>query len=550
MAEPEALVAVAGEAEKVPVPAPAPALSPEPVAVAAPAQPIPVKPAASHLDAAYAKAMSGYRLVPLIAGALVALCLGALAGKFIIAGRAFGAPDALLLLPLVPAALLILASWVRFEEPDGRQLNSAEAPELFALIEKVRSFLKAPAIDAVYVTGTFDAKAVQRPSRGLMGGWRNEIVIGLPLLQSVSKAEAAVLIAHELGHISGRNGEKAAVVHRARLMWQHILERQERQPLVLRLVFAPLVKAFAPGFLAASAPAEREAEFAADAYAAEIAGNPAVASVLQRLAIAEAFLAEYWKRVAEEPVTTAEPNLKPHREMANFLPRMTEWEEAADVLEAELAKPGAPAKPSLAERLEALKAQPDLPQPVTASAESLLGRSLGRELEALDAAWRKAAAPAWKAAWDKLSPDTKRLMELDALAGAHALDLAPAIERAKLAYFAAGMDEARTRYEELLIWHRADGRAHLAAGMAMLDAGSPDAVERLREAVALAPRTDWGKIYAEDWFGAGEALLEAGEDFGIDCLEQSIRIDPSRTDVASFMVDRYLDQSAMAASAA
>ena len=504
-------------------------------------------PASSDLDQAYALAQRGYLLVPAIAGLLVAIPVAAMAWTLAVRHQSMNLGQAWFLLFLIPAALLILASWVRFEQPDGQPVSATDAPELFALIEKVRSYLKAPAIDAVYLTDSFAAKAVQRPSRGLFGGYRNEIVIGLPLLQSVSKAEAAVLIAHELGHLSGRAGDKAAVVHRARLTWQHIVLRQPRQPLVLRLVFAPVVKSFAPGFLAKSAATERAAEFAADRYAAEIAGAETVASALQRLSIAEAFLGEYWARVAQEPVVSPEPMLQPHREMANFLPRMTEWELAEDVLHVDLSKPGAEDRPSLAERLAALGVEPSLPGAVAVSAESLLAPSLDRLLNVFDAAWRASIAPQWRSLYEKLSPQTRRLLDLDAAAAAKPLDLAPAIERAKLAYFEGGIDAAAKRYQDLVTWHAADGRAHLAAGMAMLDAGDDEALDQLRQALALAPATDWSKAHAEDWFGAGEALLEARDDFGIDCLEQSLKIDPSRTDLASFMVDRYLDPVATAA---
>ena len=66
----------------------------------------------------------------------------------------------------------------------------------------------------------------------------------------------------------------------------------------------------------------------------------------------------------------------------------------------------------------------------------------------------------------------------------------------------------------------------------------------------MAPSTDWAKGHAEEWFAVGEALLGSSDDLGIDCLEQAIRIDPIRTDMASFLVDRYLDQSASATAAA
>jgi len=504
----------------------------------------------TELDRANGLARRGYILVPAIAGLLVAIPFAAMIWTLLVRQQSMHLGHAWFMLFLIPAVLLILASWVRFEQPDGQPVSAADAPELFALIEQVRSYLKAPAIDAVYLTDSFSVKAVQQPSRGLFGGYRSQIVIGLPLLQSVSKAEAAVLLAHELGHLSGRAGDQAATVHRARLIWQHIVARQPRQPWVLRLVFSPVIWCFADDFLAQSAATERTAEFAADRYAAEIAGAATVASALQRLSIAQAFLREYWSRVAEEPVIAPEPHLQPHREMANFLPRMTEWELAEAVLQAELAISGDPCRPSLAERLVALGVEPGLPGPVAVSAAGLLGPSLGRMLTIFDATWRASIAPQWRTAYDKLSPETRRLLDLDAAAASHPLDLAPAIERAKLAYFDGGLEAASARYEDAVAWHATDGRAHLAAGMAMLDAGSDQALDRLRHALTLAPRTDWTKAHAEDWFGAGEALLEAREDFGIDCLEQSLKIDPARTDLASFMVDRYLDPAPGAATAA
>ena len=126
----------------------------------------------------------------------------------------------------------------------------------------------------------------------------------------------------------------------------------------------------------------------------------------------------------------------------------------------------------------------------------------------------------------------------------------PAFERARLAYYAGGLVEAQGRYEEALAWHTEDGRAWLAAGIAMVDGGSPEGPACLREALKMAPSTDWAKGHAEEWFAVGEALLGSSDDLGIDCLEQAIRIDPIRTDMASFLVDRYLDQSASATAAA
>ena len=493
----------------------------------------------------------GYLLVPGIASVLVAVPAAGLTWTTVVRGEALSAYHAWFLLCLIPAALLILASWVRFEPPEGLPVSASQAPELFTLIEQVRTYLGAPSVDAVYFTNTFNIQAIQRPSRGLLGGFRNEIVIGLPLLQSVSKAEAAALIAHELGHVANRQGPMAANIHRARVTWQQLIERQPRQPLYLRLPFQFVTGGFARAFLEISAPQERASVFAADKFAAEIAGLTNAGSALQRLRIAEEFAGEYWRKLADEPVTAPEPAIRPHREMADFLPRMSQWEQAGDVLAASLEVSASrdPAHPTLAERLSALQIVPDLPPPVAQPATKLLGPWLETVLDHFDAAWRDSTAPVWRSTFEKLSPETRRLIDLDAQAAVRPLDLIPAIERAKLAYYAGGLEAASTRYADLTEWHSQDGRAALAAGLAMTDAEHPDAAAGLRQALALAPHTDWTKAHAVDWFAVGEALLKRGQDFGIDCLEQAIRIDPARTDLAAFLVDRYLDSPATASAA-
>jgi len=216
-------------------------------------------PALAGLARANRWARLGYGLVPAVAGVLVAVPVAAVCWTMLLRHQPLSAFHAWFLICLIPAALLILAGWVRFEKPGGLPIEPAGAPELFALIEQVRSYLGAPAIDAVYLSESFTARCVQRPRRGLFGGYRNEIVIGLPLLQSVTKAEAAALLAHELGHLTGRHGEMAADVHRARVTWQHILERQPGQPFYLRAPFGLVTSRFARKFLALSANVEREA---------------------------------------------------------------------------------------------------------------------------------------------------------------------------------------------------------------------------------------------------------------------------------------------------
>ena len=79
-------------------------------------QPVPARPIVSFRRA-YLMARFGYWLVPACAGLLVAIPLAVVGSRMLAQHRLMAAGDAWVLVGLLPAALLILASWVRFERP-------------------------------------------------------------------------------------------------------------------------------------------------------------------------------------------------------------------------------------------------------------------------------------------------------------------------------------------------------------------------------------------------------------------------------------------------
>jgi len=446
----------------------------------------------------------------------------------------------------IAAASLIWPNGRGLPTPANLTLEASEAPELFALIQKVQTYLGTPVTDVVTLGDTSTVCCIPQ-------GRKNQLVLGLPLLLSASKAEMAALITHELAQLSTKLEPRAVRVHLARLSWRWVAEWVKQLPILARIPLEPLLGGFARRYIAISAGVEKAGIFAADRRSAEIAGLVNTGSAIKRLALTDCYLADFWRRIAEAPVTTVQPAGNPYLDLADELPRLTEWEKASGTLAEALAKSGSsdPAHPILSERLDALGLTPSLPGATTGSAAKLLGLALPRALDHFDAAWRTSVARTWSKAYDQLSPETRRLLELDALAKSRPLGLAPAIERAQLAHLATGLEAARGRFADLIEWHPNDGRAALAAGVALVRGSrQAEGTECLRHALALAPRTDWAKTNAEDWFAAGEALLTSNEDLGIDCLEQAMRIDPACADMAAFLVDQHFDGNSSAISAA
>lgn len=101
---------------------------------------------------------------------------------------------------LIGALLLVVmrALWVRLPPPEGERLARRDAPELFALLDRLRARLGTPPVHEVLVTAVFNAGITQVPRLGVCGWHRNYLILGLPLMRCVSAPQLEVVLAHEL----------------------------------------------------------------------------------------------------------------------------------------------------------------------------------------------------------------------------------------------------------------------------------------------------------------------------------------------------------------
>ncbi|MFI7500416.1 M48 family metalloprotease [Streptomyces sp. NPDC049687] len=172
----------------------------------------------------------------------------------------------------------------------GRAVRPAAEPELAALVQDVAERLGFHEPLLVRVVPEVQAAL----GRARVSGVRSHVlVLGLPLLRTLTEAELASVIAHELAHGLHTNSRRAQLLRYARARLADRLDGRIR-PL------APL----AGPLLRASQPVLWRAETAADADAARIAGAGATAGALRRTELLHsvfAGLGEAWlSGLAEE----------------------------------------------------------------------------------------------------------------------------------------------------------------------------------------------------------------------------------------------------------
>ncbi|WP_413101865.1 M48 family metalloprotease [Streptomyces sp. Inha503] len=270
------------------------------------------------------------------------------------------------------------------------------APELWRTVEELALDVGTRPPGHIKLTAEVNASVTEdAPLLGLAPG-RRVLYLGLPLLAGLSPAELRAVLAHELGHFSGRHSRFGAVAHRGAAglvaARQAIQDASAANDLVRLYAGLPLLLLglYTHVFRWLTRPVRRRQELEADREAARVAGPGAVADALCSTTALEAawqeFLVDF---LAPMRRTTGRIPDDPFRAFAHMVEAPELREPMAALRTRAVERPADPddAHPALAVRLERLArlrvrepgAEPlSSPQPL--SVQPRYGVALGRVL--------------------------------------------------------------------------------------------------------------------------------------------------------------------------
>jgi Zn-dependent protease with chaperone function len=440
------------------------------------------------------------------------VCVGVLLGSLLLCLLAITRPVLFLKLGIyvgLPAIALVWgvgrAMLVRLDPPDGEPLTPEQAPRLFAMIEEVREELDAKPIHAVLVTSEFNAAAYQHPLFGMFGFYRNYLILGLPLMMSLSSSELRSVIGHELGHMAGDHSRFGNWIYKQRISLRRLRAQLSDEASWL---FRPLYDRFIPYFNAYSFALARANEYEADASAAKVTDAEVASRALMRVHADGAWFDEtFWGDLRERNRLEETPPRALFVEMhaAVTSPR----DVTAQLRQARKRKSTfSDTHPSLTERLEAL-GHADLSEidpPADVAAEALLfPETLDALTREFSGQWLQHNADAWRHNHARDAAIAERLGEIEAPRAAPADDLAEgegevvgeerapaeelergdAFERAVLVLQRHGGEEARPLFERFIERFPDDAEAQLILGQIKIMMQDATGEENLDRAVAL-----------------------------------------------------------------
>jgi Zn-dependent protease with chaperone function len=155
-------------------------------------------------------------------------------------------------------------------------LGEAEQPELWREVRELAAFAATRAPDEIRLFAGVNAGVAEETKvLGLVGGTRR-LALGAPLLIGLTRQQLRSVVAHELGHYSGRHTALGALTYRGKEAIGRVLNDLEgsfvRRPLEL----------YARLYLAVSHYVNRRQEFEADRLGAELVGPATAAEALRQ----------------------------------------------------------------------------------------------------------------------------------------------------------------------------------------------------------------------------------------------------------------------------
>lgn len=434
-------------------------------------------------------------IIVLILLAIVAVTLSSLSFSYI--------TIKILWIPLALVGLVLRSLWITIPEPDGARLTREQAPELFDLVTEVRQALDGPKIHHILVSDEYNAYIAQIPQFGMFGWLNNYLVIGLPLLRALNPAEFRSVLAHEVGHLSGKHGRFSGWIYRLRQSWVEVLTRVELERNYASFLFEPFIKWYAPYLNAYSFVLARAQERHADEYSVELAGKEVAAVSLVRLmekerGLMENFWPNFFRQAKTQPKTPPDPFVQMlggldqpigptniQKWLFEGLRTPTGYEDTHPALSDRLAAMGfAKEGPEITALIdELLKADADEQSAASYYLQELPEDFLLRSNRLL----RERIAHSWSESHEQLQKAQKRLKELDEQSETRPLTLEERWECVTLVSQVEDDNATLPTLEAILRDNPEHTKAHFAIGAILLDQRNPAGIEHLEKAMQLDP---------------------------------------------------------------
>ncbi|MCW9014144.1 MAG: hypothetical protein OQL06_10200 [Gammaproteobacteria bacterium] len=388
--------------------------------------------------------------------------------------------------------------------PAGRPLSNEDSASLIALVNEICDDCNAPKIDFIKLTNICEIEIIRTPTNGFPVLFTNTLLIGLPLMQSLSPIQLKAAIYRKIIHLTGTYKRPTAWIYfyqKTLSLYKKAHSKQWQLPNIFMLAFFSW---FTPVFRLLAQAACRQEELYADAAASQAMIDNSIVNMLTTSSICKKYLEEnYWPHLFNKAYKYKSPPYFPYSSLERNLRINIDRESAQSWLDHELQTENhSNFMPSLRTRFENLgHTGNNLPEPVTeSSAHHFLNSSLAEITKQMDKVWFITHRFDWQQKYKKGQLEQNLLKEYR-------------IQASK------GLLSDTKIWEYILLIKR------------YVD--EPEASELYKQILKYNPRDP--RIS----FDIGRTLIAKMDDSGIEALENTIKLDSSFTVMACQLITKY-----------
>lgn len=299
---------------------------------------------------------------------------------------------------------------LHFPRACGLKLSKDLAPDLFKLISEMQTYAVKLSIRNVILTDQHELRIEQTPRLGYPFACSNTLIIGMPLLQTLSEAHFRGELLRRMVQYSSGSLRPVHWLFRTRQLWRRYADALASRS---RLAEAPMrwfFSLYAPLFEVLTLPAACRDELAADSAVLEWLNDRDYFETVKSRILAERFLnTQFWRKVHKHALQHPQKVMHPFAELERISSHLQSTEARQKCLQMayEEQHDVTKAMPVLHQRMENIGQDKLREVPVVGktAAEACLGEARGDFISILDKLWRSTTFACWKADYEKRCAD-------------------------------------------------------------------------------------------------------------------------------------------------
>ncbi|MEW5820073.1 MAG: M48 family metalloprotease [Cyanobacteriota bacterium] len=392
------------------------------------------------------------------------------------------------LIPLFVVLYSIVKSLkIQFDKPFGLEVKREDVRPLYDMVDELRESLVVPKIHKILIDYSYNAYIAQIPRLGIFGFPQNYLVLGLPLMQSLTYEEFKSIVAHELGHLSEEHGKMSSKVYSIKQIWSNLLKRLEQESSVFLMPLLSFARWYVPFYNAYTFALSRQNEYEADSLAAKLVGVENVGQAMINSYIKGMYHdTEYWSKFYKQAINNYNVPQKAITLLVRDIENALEIETANKNLDICLAEKSSfnNVHPSLTDRLKNIGYKPKIfKQSKSNAAIILLEKSHKDLVNKLDESWAYFNKPLWEQDYryyQELKAISEKLIDK---ALKNTITLEEAWELAVSKHVLEGKEVALSLYEIVLDYAPDHSHACYRIGKILLSNGDENGIKYINKAI-------------------------------------------------------------------